>query len=348
LQACNFSAFNLNSITMSGSNYVISAQLCIGAGRTGVTLGADGATFDVLVGIYRAAGPVNIVSFTPTSLLSSFTGCNMDGYDIGPEPTTFFTQATLYYYFDPLAYPLCANGFTCINSTALCGNVHSDCFNLTLTLDALPDSMRFFGVEGSGNPFAGCTPNPDMLIDLSTLSVDWAGQSIQHLPGRGVQVDWSCWTPDEGGQFGLQRKASQDTSWQAVAALPAPRSTASPFHGTYLDAQPLPGASQYRIVHFLPNGVSQASEAMEIYVDGTRPVLSPNPTSDDVFLQTGLMEPAIGSIEIVGTDGKRYILIEGELKPYMNLELYQLPEGVYHVGVRLPGQAVTWLKLLKQ
>jgi hypothetical protein len=146
IHACDLSNYSLNSITMSGSNYVISTTLCVGAGRTGTVRGADTPTMDMVLGMWRAAGPINIVSFTPNSLVSTFIGCNMDGFDIGPEPTTFFTEATLYYLWDPATYPLCTNGFTCVFSTATCGNVHADCFTITVTVDALPDSLRFFGI----------------------------------------------------------------------------------------------------------------------------------------------------------------------------------------------------------
>ena len=169
LSACNLSSLTLLSIDESGPSPVINLRLCIGAGRTGVINGADNHTYDLGFGIFgQGSNSVTVHAFTP-SVTSTFRACEMLGYDVGPTLfPPFNAEGFIYYAFDPYHDSDCNGGFTCVNSTVLCGQVHQECYDFSFTLAEIPDSIRVWGVEGEGNPVAGCYPNLDMEVDLTS------------------------------------------------------------------------------------------------------------------------------------------------------------------------------------
>lgn len=169
--ACNLSSVSLTSVVYNSGpgTYTINFQLAVGQGKTGVITGADGDTRTVGIALYRGCGPVNLLSFSPANLTGNYTGCSMPGSNLGPQGSPYSCQAMVA-YIDPGYYgvpPCVTQPFACITSTALCGNVQSVTYNMSLTVDHMPDSLRVLGVEGAGNPLGGCYPNADMKIDFN-------------------------------------------------------------------------------------------------------------------------------------------------------------------------------------
>ncbi|MFN8396490.1 MAG: HYR domain-containing protein [Bacteroidia bacterium] len=179
LMACNLSSVTLTSVVYNSGpgNYTINFQLNVGQGRTGNVTGADGDTRTIAIALYRSCGNVAILSVSPTQLPGAFTACNMPGSNLGPQGPPYNCQA-LYAYIDPGYYgvpPCVSQPFACITSTALCGNVQSVPYNFSLTVSAMPDSLRIMGVEGSSNPIGGCYPNADMKIDFNQGMIQCPG-----------------------------------------------------------------------------------------------------------------------------------------------------------------------------
>ena len=74
----------------------------------------------------------------------------------------------------------------------MCGNVYSQCTNFTFVTNVLPDSIRVFGVEGDGNPIAGCYPNSDMLINFNALlPVFWSTVNAKKINDKEVVINWT-------------------------------------------------------------------------------------------------------------------------------------------------------------
>lgn len=301
--ACHLSNFSLTNITsLGGGNYQIDAQLCIGGGITGVVSGAGSDTYDIAFGIYGPGGaPVNIISYspnlTPPLLTSGFTGCEMPGYDIGPVGSSpFFTQATIYYVWDPFTYPNCTNGFECVTTTALCGNVNQDCFNFQFVTDVLPDSIRVFGVEGSGNPVAGCMPDPDMLIDFNiALNVQW-GEISATAAQESILVNWQTITEKNNDHFIVERFNTSREEWEDLAIVNGSGTTELAQEYSVKDSDPLPGINYYRIVQVDHDG--RSSKSTIINAELNEPELS-------VFV-----DPATGELFFKGQNGGDYSLLD--------------------------------------
>ncbi|MEM0998796.1 MAG: PKD domain-containing protein [Bacteroidota bacterium] len=162
VRACALSEVSLDSIVPVGNEFEIYVTLCVGGGITGTTTGANNATRDFAFGFYSSCTPaICFTDFTPTAI-GDTTGGIFPGIDVGPFPGIFQTQGTIGYL------GLTNDPYTCVNSTVICGRVHQQCDQFFFRLNTIPDSIRVFGIEGAGNPAAGCYPNADMLIDFTS------------------------------------------------------------------------------------------------------------------------------------------------------------------------------------
>ena len=188
--SCNLSNYTLTSITGTGP-YTITTQLCVGYGITGFVSGADANTRDILFGFYSTDPTFSISSFSPLSI-TGFSTCTMDGIITGSILFDPFNVQDGVYYVDPGTAPCATRPYACINTTALCGNVAQQCTNFTFVTNVLPDSIRVFGVEGDGNPVAGCYPNSDMLINFNALlPVFWSTVNAKKINDKEVVINWT-------------------------------------------------------------------------------------------------------------------------------------------------------------
>lgn len=241
-------------------------QLCLGFGVTATTRGADGPTQDMAIGIYGpSGGPVNIVSFSPNDnppfLTSSSTGCEMLGFDAGPLGPPFDTQASIYYAWDPFGFPACSNGFTCVSSTAACGNAGQQCITFTVVVDAMPDSIRVWGVEGAGNPNAGCYPNADMLIEFSTLPVVWGDRHLSQVED-GNRFEWTTLVETNSDYFEVHRSADGFV-FEKLAIVPSKGNGNALRRYEFLDDAPLHGTSYYKLRQVDVTGDAQESNVLQ-------------------------------------------------------------------------------------
>ena len=169
-----------------GNQWRLTFQLDVGRGVNGTVLGADG---DTRTFVFAFFGGNTLISFTPAMVTGTITGCSMGGSSLGPLPAPYNCQSSVL-YMDPGYYgipPCAATPFACIQSTAQCGSVGVETNNFTMFFDCIPDSMRAFGIEGSGNPLGGCYPDLDMLLDFTNINVPIV------CPGRqAVAADSSC------------------------------------------------------------------------------------------------------------------------------------------------------------
>lgn len=172
-RACNLSDVTLLGITPGpGANFTITMRLCMGYGITGSVKGANGATSGFSFGWYTSvtSPAFSIISYTPTSVSSAgitTPPCTMNSVNISNPPGPAFVGVDVGTFF--LMPGGCTNNFLCVTTTANCSNVPSTplCFNFSFVVNYVPDSMRIFGVEGSGNAVSGCYPNPDMMINFN-------------------------------------------------------------------------------------------------------------------------------------------------------------------------------------
>lgn len=162
-KACDRTQYVLDSVSFDGTNYTIYTTFCVGGGIIGSTRGADNWTGTFAFAVY---GPLTMTfgGYSPNTLTSDTTMCTNNSTTFSGSFGANFGVA----YISPGCF------YTCVSSTALCGRPHSDCSQFVITVSEVPDSIRLYGMEGTGNPIAGCYPNPDMLIDFTTLPVVWS------------------------------------------------------------------------------------------------------------------------------------------------------------------------------
>lgn len=324
---CNLTEISLDSVVTAGPNFRIYFTVCVGAGITGAVRGAD-ATTNTFAFSFYSTGALNVISFTPASVTGAYTGCAMPGANVGPQGPPFNSQATIA-YFDPG----CPNGFTCVSSTPACGNVNQECYNFMVELDAMPDSLRVFGLEGSGSPVAGCYSDPDQLIDFTApLPVVWNHVEAAQEEGRVVKLSWSCMSQLNNDYFTIERYNPELHYWLDVGTVDGAGNSNVITNYEFYDQDPVNGLSYYRIKQTDFNGATSYSKAVAVNVETDNIVFYPMPFYDEFTLFTGLNSSVDASIQIYNASGQLIRRWDKEsLYKSTKLELYSEPTGVYYL-----------------
>ncbi|MEM1000480.1 MAG: T9SS type A sorting domain-containing protein [Bacteroidota bacterium] len=249
-KACDRSEISLDSVVAGPGYYDIYIEMRVGGGITGTQKGGGGDTRTFAFAFY-SSGSINEVTFTP-SVVGDSVGSLYPGINVG---SAFGANFVIGYIDTGLP-------FTCVSSTAICGNRHTQVEQMFFRLDALPDSLRLFGIEGAGNPFAGCYPDADMLLDFTTLPVEWAGFDAQ-VEESGVALDWSTISETNNDQFLVQRSAD-GINYETIGQVESAGNGNAFNSYRYLDQNPLNGANFYQIVQVDLDGKSSASEVLSV------------------------------------------------------------------------------------
>ena len=171
-QACDNSSFTLNShVDLGGGLHQYTVTFCAGSGQGG----AEGQT-----GLWavRLDGGATFSSY-PATLTSPNTAAvyGADNVSYGPE----------YLVYDAISWPsnspyFFPNAWTCLEGN--CGPAQATCVTFTYVTVGVPTSMTLMGAEaaGVGVPPYGCNGEPDMVINLGSLTVD-AGADVAFCIG---------------------------------------------------------------------------------------------------------------------------------------------------------------------
>ncbi|MEM7039409.1 MAG: T9SS type A sorting domain-containing protein [Bacteroidota bacterium] len=227
----------------------------------------------------------------------------------------------------------------------MCGNAHSQCFQLDFTVDVFPDSIRVFGAEGAGNPVGGCYPNPDMLIDLSGLPVRWGDISATQRDFF-VEVAWQTRSEVNNDYFQVERSADNQ-AFEAVGEVEAVGQSTSPQDYTFVDRRPKPGSNQYRIRQIDQNGNSEISKVVTVnYVPPSRLDLAgivPHPVSDQALIRYLSDRVQSVNFQLYNWKGDLVMQEAWESMPGDNektLSLEWMPAGVYLLRLAAGGTVV--------
>ena len=336
LKACDRTSTQLDSVVFSGGLYTIYTTVCIGSGVKGINKGAGGDTRDIAFGFYTpGAVPITISGFTPATITGDTTGCPGFGFDLGPGPPPYNSQGTIG-FLDLFA---CPNAYLCITSTALCGDLHSQCTQFSFTVDILPDSIRVFGAEGGGNPIAGCYPNPDMLIDFTVLPVVW-GDLYGVIREEGVHLDWSTLSEINNDYFEIMRSAD-GSSFQSIGTLNARGASQDLVTYSYVDPNPLQGTSHYKVVQVDIDGSRSESEVIQLEYqtpEGLRwTSIGPVPAADYLDLSYASGEAADMNLGVYDVKGSKVLSRNVSTKVgnnTMHLDLDGLEAGIYYLQLK--------------
>lgn len=335
--ACNLSYASVDSIVPNGPNYSIYINACFGGGILGVTAGADNDTRTFSISLYSAV-PITVISYAPANLTGDTTGCSMPGLLAGPG---LGANENLLY-----VDPGCGFPFMCVSNTAACGLPHSQCEQFVLQTNVLPDSIRFLGIEGNGNPAAGCATDPGLLINFAVvLSVDWGVMSVVALDERTRRISWETYSEQNNDYFEVQRWFAGTHHWETIKTIEGAGNSNNARYYEYLDEIYLLGQdAYYRIKQVDFNGNYQYSKMMHIE---TLPVevpisLAPNPT-DGMVKIIGVDVDKV-EVELLSSAG---VLSTIQLNPDGTFSTSSLSNGVYFVRIQHDGKTTTQ-KLLVQ
>lgn len=340
LISCNLSSYTLKSITGTGP-FTITTTLCVGGGITGTTKGADNDTRSIAFSFYSSDPTFAISSFLPANITGSSSGCTMPGFSVGPLAAPFNSDGTIY-YTDPGYYgiaPCTTTPFQCITSTALCGDVTSQCIDFIFTTNVLPDSIRAFGVEGGGNPIAGCYPDADMQIKFnSLLPVFWSSVSSKYINENTVSVNWTTLSEVNNNFFTIQKINSLDGTtvngthnhdfleWQDVGIVYGTNRNIS-VNYQFIDENPYVDKTYYRIRQTdFDYKYSYSRIVLALNNNKTSEIkIYPNPTNDKLNIEYKYAK----RISLVNTLGAEIYVNDNSNDDLNIIDVAEIPKGLY-------------------
>lgn len=273
-KACDRAEVRLDSLII-GTNVEIQLTVFIGGGITGASTGAGGATRTFGFAFYGNA-TLTVLNY-PASLSSDST---MTTYNATVAPGAFGSTVTVAYIYNGI-------DFSCITTTAACGNRHTDSITVRFTMSEVPDSLRLLGIEGAGNARAGCFPDADMLIEFATpLPVEWADFDARIAP-LGVELKWATASEKNSDHFVIQRSADGE-EFETLSELDAVGNSPTPSNYRFIDRSPIDGTNYYRIVQVDADGAESSSEIRQIAYQLPAGMqwtdIGPNPVRDQVSM----------------------------------------------------------------
>lgn len=331
--ACDRSEIFLDSV-VAGPGYTdIFITMNVGGGVSGTAKGA-GADTQTFAYLFYGDPLMTPISFT-NSLTSDSTKTTYSGVNAGPA---FGSTFAIGYIYNGVPY-------TCVTTTAACGQTHTDSKQVAFRLNQLPDSLRLVGIEGAGNPFAGCYPDADMMLSFTLFPVVWADvNAVQE--NEGVEVNWSTASETNNDYFEIERSADGE-SFTPLARIPATGNTTTLTRYAYQDVNAPAGRNFYRISQTDLDGKTSSSDIVQLEVVTTESLewigISPNPFRGE--LRTEFVAPKNGTATIRLTDmqGRTVFELSQEVTPGQNtanLNCSELESGLYFAQIETAGQKI--------
>lgn len=329
LKACDRSLYVLDSTTFDGTTYTVYTTFCIGGGIIGSTQGADNFTGLFAFGIYGSE-TMQMNSWGPTSFTSDTTNCQANGVTFSSVPN--IPSDTGIVYFPNSCF------YACISSTAFCGNPHSDCNQLIITFNELPDSIRLYGPEGTGNPVAGCYPNPTMIIDFTILPVIWSSFDA-HKQDEHVDISWATTHEYNNSHYRVMRSGSEG-EWTEIGMVGAVGYSESAQSYSFVDENPQQGVNQYKVIQVDNDGRSSETETVSLNFELENQLewrqIGPVPTHDVLNVSFITNSPQAMSLSLFNVKGEivydQSVSAEYGLNK-KSIDLGSLSSGVYYLSL---------------
>ncbi|MEM7161740.1 MAG: hypothetical protein AAF487_04795 [Bacteroidota bacterium] len=235
---CENSNYALVKVNHSAEGVEIYSQLTIGSGTNGNIKGAANGTGSFTFAIYSENSSL-LKDFSPRRIAGKNTGCvnsgvlHSAGFNGAQQMLTFSSNDCK---------------FTCVNSTAKCGAMQLEIYTFKFVFDDVPDSIRVFGIEGNGNPFAGCYNSSEMLLNFAEPSLQFKGvRKIDR--NSSVELVWQVDRNAMTKEFEIYRKDDKGFTSQIASVVPQFNSNNELIY-SYLDNDIIPGHYEYFIKHY--------------------------------------------------------------------------------------------------
>lgn len=215
--------------------------------------------------------------------------------------------------------------------------------------DATPPAAAGQGFDARGGTIGRnvtyCASGDNATIG-APLPVTLVGFVVR--PGQGqVVLQWATASERNNERFVVERSAD-GLAFQPLAAVAGHGTTARGQAYTYLDAQPLPGLSYYRLRQVDLDGTSTYSPVLSSHQAIAAALLFPNPTAGRLTLDLRALPAGSCEVRVLDALGRLQLattLPTGQLQP---LALESLPAGTYLVQLRRPGQGYQVQRVVKQ
>lgn len=327
IYACDSSRVSLISYGFDGTNHNYQIELCVGAGILGPTTGADDETRNFAIALYKVGSTINVPSFTNSitpvlgaaSSPSAFTG-NV----IGAQPNPPFEAQNIIFYAG-------SGAFACISSTAGCGQPRSECYTIDISTDVYLDSLKMYGIEGVGNPIAGCTGNASMKLDLlALLPVTYARFEADQLE-EGVNLRWTTSSEVNNDYFSIEHSIDA----QHFAEIGREIGRASQGKGatySFVHRNPQKGWNYYRIRQTDIDGQFSYSSTLQIQVSQARNIRWETGADGRKYTLTGLSEDQVYRVLVFDAQGK--LIREMQMETgVISLDTSSWPSGIYTLSI---------------
>ncbi len=326
--ACMGGSLTLDNFQPNGSNFDITVTLCMGGGQGGATDDTDNFFFS-----FFKNGGITVSAYTPN--VTSAINVQYDAYDLGPGSYPAGDGTIM--YTDNCFIPVCGP-FECITNGG-CGTAHTTCRQFVFTVSTTPDSMRVMGIEGDGDPLAGCYPNAGMLItSFSVLPVEL--ESFTAIPeDQYVQLGWRTAQEFGSREFVVMRSTDGRTFYD-LTTLPACGNCTGSSEYSYLDDTAMPGLNYYRLLMRDLDGSQTLSPIVSVKTDNSLPVrIFPNPMGKEqevlqISIDERLKKEAF-SLSVYNMLGEavctKNVIVQGPGPITVQLENKLIP-GVYFVS----------------
>lgn len=359
--ATSVSACNLSNISLCGvyknpllnpafpNDSMICVTVCNGYGRTGATKGANSDTRSISFGWYthrvQPLTPTNFIirAFTPAAITSGrgFSNCTMPGSNIGAQGSPYNDQGTVI-FIDPGYFgttPCVDQPFGCVQSTVQCGGASQQCITYRFQVNKIPDSLRVFGIEGGGNPLAGCYPDADMKINFVPTAVEW-GPTEAIADDHSVKVKWTTMQETNSDLFIVERSNSQN-GFTELGTVPAAGNSEIARQYEFVDLAPMPSANVYRIVQVDKEGNVANSPFFQAIFNSPIGLnwgaIGPNPAKDYVNLT--YYNDRVEAMTLTVHDLQGNTVVRQEIQSInganaLRLALDQVDAGSYFVSIQ--------------
>ncbi len=340
-RACDNSEISLVSYTNNGSSHDYVIEICIGGGILGVNTGATANTGTFAIGM-NAGGNALTISNPTASITSDETMTTFNASVQGPQGDPFNIDGVILYFSTS------GDPYTCITSTAQCGEPYIDCKTISFTTDVVLESIIAFGIEGNGNPVAGCTGDPDMTIDLLSLPVTLTRFVASEQDGQ-VTLNWETATEVNNDFFAVERSLDGKT-FELIGRVAGNNTTTEITKYQFVDQPYGAGQYYYRLRQVDFSGEFRYSPIIAVWVaPRNKEILRmhPNPTMASLHLFS--TDIAAQSVRIEIYDHLGQLVLQG-IYPWNNqlvLPTVDYASGLYILHLYAGKQLIEQKRFMK-
>ncbi|MGB0934005.1 MAG: T9SS type A sorting domain-containing protein [Lishizhenia sp.] len=344
----------------------------IGIGRddNGSLLQKQSHTLDDTVKIYlstlETTNTANTGSFT-NNLSFAVVGCNKGKMNATPTSNTelpggcnLFSRIEREWKLTKTNLNQNFNMDFKLSSSAAPGNV--DISNLRLLVDDDGDFSNggtscYFNGDGSGIVISYSNPvitisnignthipnNSTKFITISSnnsftpLPIELIYFSATRMNNKSVGLDWKTASETNNDYYSVER-SKNGLDWELLKNIDGTGNSSSPLKYNFIDEEPYPGVSYYRLKQTDFNGQFEYSEIKNVNMerfDNSEIVIYPNPINNQVTVIANANE--LNELAIYDTFGKNATLLARKIEKHNNkliLDVSNLSSGIYYIKTK--------------